>query len=447
MKRFESSALHSGQPARQLLEQIGYRAMNVDNRITLSLIFPANADSLVARANSHLTNSTPQDFQIRFPLRDRVRRSLIKLADDVVHHYEHQIPQLTVYLSDDDFVSHCFFSRFPQVHIRSFEPSFKPDEADFLTRSMASLTDYAHARIYAGDYRAAYKTLISIQQSDRSDSINYMLGLCTNFFGRTEESEIHFRNLLTSSKPLARIQASYVLSMLYLRMHEQKRRDLLVAEDLLQTAHATLLAHPDVDDSIFHRVFNRNGYALCLFRRGKVEEALAMLETGIEALKADSAGSRALHRSVLVYNAIQCLRTLGRFQECEKKCEELLDLDPKMPEYLLEQSRIYIDQKKFESALQSINRAVRLDAFIPEAHALKGYCFLELGRLEEASESYRRANNLDSTNVTHMLDLAYCLSELNQKAELVSLLSEIESLAMTDEERQSVWALREEVSA
>ena len=451
-----SSPLFSGLPVRHLIQSVNFKPKNVDEEIALGIVFETTEQTLKARSSSHLTNSTTSDHQIRFPLRDRVSRSMAKLAAAVAA----QIPQntsLQVQLLEDDFLSKEFFISLPNTKIK-FLAEAQNQSQNLLTTQEQQVTNWlrspethiaeilqkARERMYASDYRSAYGILSGLPENLKTDDISHLLGLCTNFFGRTDESELHFRRGLESANPHAQVRASYVIAMLYLRMHKKEKQSLEVAETLLEKAYKVLDENPQLTDWTFHRVFNRNGYALCLYRRGKVEEALQMLEVGIQTLKDNHAGANRLHQSVLIYNAVQCLRTLKRYNECEKMCEELLDIDPTFPEYHLEQARTFLDQDKIEAALSSIHNAINLDAFIPEAYALQGFAYLQIGNIQLAAMGYRHAIRLKPEGQRLKLDLGYCLSELGARAELGELLASMNLKTMSQDEREGWQALKDE---
>lgn len=422
MKLAPSSKIFSAIPIRSFLKAISYEPTSVDAHITCGLIFGTDASTLRARRSSHLTNATAQDHQIRYSLKDRVRRALVKLATEVP-----TTAPFSVQVAADDFLSREFFGAIPQATVETVIGS---DSREFLSENdletltmlerphpnLERLFAKCHERIFAGDYRTAYQILSRVPTDLLNDSTHYMLGMCTNFFGETEKSEEYFRHMLRSPNPLSRVKAAYVTSMLYLRMHRKENLSLEMAEELLQTAYGTLSDHTDIEDWTFHRVFNRNGYALCLFRRGKIEEAMAMLEAGILKLREDLSGANRLHQSVLIYNSVQCLRALGRYQECESKCAELLEIDPLFAEYHLELARVYLEQNKTSAALRAIARAEALDGFIPELFALKGFAFLQEEDLVQAAQAYGRAVALKPDDAQFQSDLEYCLEEMGQTA-------------------------------
>lgn len=424
MKLACSSKFFSAIPVRDFLSKSGYQPVGLDLQIAWGLIWESNGEVEEARKNSHLTNSTDIDHQIRFVLKDRVERSIKRLAYDLKKQVGHLGTSYEVSISPDDFISIEFFKFFPEVKVQ-FRIDNQESSELLTSREWAVLSELvqvipseelilrkAQERIYVGDYACAYKILLQLSQTSQREEISYMLGLCTNFFGRTAESERHFSRLLHSPNPVNIVKSSYVISMLYLRMHPKELQSREKAESLLENAYQVLGQHPEVADHTFHKVFNRNGFALCLYRRGQITEALALLEHGIAELGQDHTGANALHQSVLIYNAVQCLRTLQRYEECEAQCLRLLAVDPLFPEYWLELSRVLLEQGKVQLAIEALEKAMSLDELIPETHALLGFAYLELNQMSQAVKCYRKACELDPQETQWASDLEYCLEEL-----------------------------------
>lgn len=442
-----SSRLFSGWPVRDLLQRTGFQSKNNDNRIAMGLFTGFSCDVRASRTQSHLTHSTDIQHQIRFPMRRRIDRSVRKLATEVAPLIA---SDLIVEIAADDELSIEFFHELEKQGVRVTSiPSRVPDESrgpdiqDVETgfevshekeilrmlndhSDLPNLIEAAQERTYSGDYRTAYQMLIRIPEDCRNGDVHHHLGMCTNYFDRTDESEQHYLRCMKSDDIIMRASAAYMISMLYLRWHRSERLNLDIAEAFLNRAYDEIDAISDRETREFHRVFNRNGYALCLYRRGRVEEAFETLKDGVAVLdnsiaRLDKNGGlshRYLHRSVLLYNAVQCLATLRHFAECEAMCTELIAADPLFPEYHLEAGRIYLMQsdlslEKVHQALASFAEAERLDSAIPELHALKGYALMELGRWAGATAAYAEALRLEPSNSQFSEALEYCRENQN----------------------------------
>ncbi len=109
--------------------------------------------------------------------------------------------------------------------------------------------------------------------------------------GRTLEAEFCYLRWRDDPDPLGVAGADYGLSMLYARHHPPVLRSLDRTAEHLEHGYAVLDRVPadDTRDLTFHKVFNRNGYALVEFRRGRVEEAIDHLTQGIARLRNGSA--------------------------------------------------------------------------------------------------------------------------------------------------------------
>lgn len=463
MIHLKSCSLFSGFPVKKFLQHINFEPETIDEKIAMGLVYGSNSNSKLARQQSYLTNSTPQEQQIRFALKSRVDRQLAKLGVAAAEKFGENANELHVTLISSDYLSVEFFKHIPRLKIsivpnseESIDDIRKGDGSREMifaylkdpARHFNQILEIARERIYASDYGTALQILNCIPANLRNEDVFYMMGLCTNFFGRFEESEMHFRQSMNNPNPSAKIRAAYVISMLYLRMYPREKQSVKVAEELLNDAYEILEQNSNLKDWTFNRVFNRNGYALCLFRHGRVQEALHLLEWGIKELRlgrGESVGSNLLHQSVLMYNAIQCLRALGRYEECKATCRELIELDPLFPEYHLESARTDLEQGQFELALASLKTAESLDSFIPETYALQGFAYLQMESIDKAAQAYRKALALNPRDVRRMLDLGYCLSELGDSGsqELDSLLNQTQFLDLTEDMKEGFKALRE----
>lgn len=447
MKLVSSHDLISGMPIRDLLIQIQFETENNEVQIARSAITGLTKTSLSAREKSHLTHATEIEHQIRFPLKDRVERGLKKLAVSCIDNLKlKNIDSLDIgHISKSDYLTQTVFMHLSKLGIilrvgngdsahSNFEPLLSIIEKNIISQfnlknfNCDEALNYARERIYCSDYQTAYALLERIPEHLRTDGCHYILGLACNFFGRTDESEIHFKRFLQSDKIISKVKATYVLSMLYLRLHPKEKQNLEIAENYLNLGHELIESNPDIEDYCFHSVFNRNGFALCLFRRGQIVDALNMLDAGIAKLQSSGDGAKSLHQSVLIYNAVQCLKALKRFDDCESRCQVLLQVDPLFPEYWLELSIVFLEQEKYSEALSAIQQAEKIDPTIPEIYALKGFIFLNREDLQFAIQNYSEALRLTpvtSPNYAQFQsDLEYCIE--NQNSEIQKQILEVQ---------------------
>jgi len=121
--------------------------------------------------------------------------------------------------------------------------------------------------------------------------------------GETIEAERHYELWRSSGNSIDTVQANYGISMLYLRHHPQYLRDMGYAERLLNDAFELASSS---ESSQFTRIFNRNGYALVLFRKGERNRAIELLTWAEQELSKIDGDVSVMHRSVILFNIAQC---------------------------------------------------------------------------------------------------------------------------------------------
>lgn len=112
----------------------------------------------------------------------------------------------------------------------------------------------------------------------------------------------------------------YSKAMLYTRMHSQEIQSIEKSERLLEQAYDAIVNSSEYVENhpsaIFSALFNRNGYALVLFRKDRVEEAKDLMVDCINKIDKLSIHDREeeleLYRSVLVYNLAQCVHFINK---------------------------------------------------------------------------------------------------------------------------------------
>jgi len=416
--------IFSALPIRVLFQSYQFKPSHTLSMVASETVYGCRAETLTARSQSYLTNSTGLSEQIRFPLRDRIERMLNILAADFKSQFG--VPRVRfLSINLDDFLSQHFFKTLGVIidptdgvdltipsGILSLEEKKVIHELSQSQPPLSFLINFAQSRIYSCDYQTALNVLDLIPSGHERADIHHLKGLCHNFFSDTVAAEKEFQLMMRFGNVEVKANAGYVLSMLYLRLHTKERQDLSIAETYLQEAHQILMQEKWNEEIHFLRIFNRNGYALCLYRRGLVAEAANLLEWGITELKKIGNKGYDLHQSVLLYNVLQCYRTLGAYTQCEAVACELLALDPLFPEYHLEYGKTLLEQQKTVKARHSIQHAIVLDSQIPEAHALLAYSYVLDGNYRLAEQGYRIALSLKPDSEQFQNDLAYCTQEM-----------------------------------
>lgn len=200
------------------------------------------------------------------------------------------------------------------------------------------------------------------------------LGVAKNALGKPFEAEHHFIAYALAGKDWEKASAAYVRSMLYLRHHAPFMLDVTkgkrILDDALTLLDTTQDARLTSEERKFLRVFNRNGYALALYREKSYDEAIRLMEWGLRELEGGS-GKHHMHRSVLLYNYCQCLRAKGSLDEAIARYDELLTIDGNHPEYHMEKANCLKESGALVPALAELDKAEALYPWIPELHALR----------------------------------------------------------------------------
>ncbi|MBD9733044.1 tetratricopeptide repeat protein [Streptomyces sp. H28] len=296
--------------------------------------------------------------------------------------------------------------------------------ATLTERDLEYLYEQAVEYLSVGDSWTAERILRGIQPYHDVPAVWGRLGLAYTMQDRTLEAEFCYLRWRRDPDPVGVAGADYALSMLYARHHPPHLRSLDLTAEYLEHGYATLgrVAEDDERDLTFHRVFNRNGYALVEFRRGRVDAAIEHLTSGIAQLRNGTALHR-MHQTVLIYNLAQCYRRIGRIVSAIDTYRELLGLDGKMPEYHMELAHCHLSKEQFSEALASLREARDLGPSIQEVHSLLGFTFLQLGRTAEALDAYRAALACDPSDVEALYDYAYLLAESGEPAEALRLVA------------------------
>lgn len=319
------------------------------------------------------------------------------------------------------------------------------------TLSQAEL-DYLYEQaveyLSVGDSWTAERILRGIQPRRDVPAVWGRLGLAYTMQGRTLEAEFCYLRWRSDPDPVGVAGADYALSMLYARHHPAYLRSLDRTAEYLEHGYAALdqVDEDDERDLTFHRVFNRNGYALVEFRRGRVDEAIEHLTTGISRLRSGTAVHR-MHQTVLIYNLAQCYRRIGRIDSAIDTYLELLGVDGKMPEYHMELANCYLSSERFDEALASLTKARDLGPSIQEVHSLLGFTYLQLGKTTEALDAYRVAHECVPQDTEALYDYAYLLAESEQPEKALQLACSVDHALLPQDQAVKLLTLAAEQHA
>ncbi|MFD5479140.1 tetratricopeptide repeat protein [Streptomyces hawaiiensis] len=417
--------------------------------IGLKLVSPDDPACAAVEETESLTDAAQAHDRIRFFLKDR----LVRNFRDVGRAWAHDTGPVSVEVAGCEHLddgSRLFFETLAtlgtDVTVRllpgpvdaprtDVAPAYEENARERRIEHLCStagrpgegdldfLMEEAGRYLSLGDSWSAGRILSVVLNHRAEPAVWGKLGLSYAMRGRTMEAEFCYLRWRESTSAVAAAGADYALSMLYARHHPPFLRSLDKAAEFLEHGYALLRESPPagVEDLDFHKVFNRNGYALIEFRRGRVGEAIALLSDGIARLRSGSAKNR-MHQTVLVYNLAQCHRRSGNHAEAIRAYRQLLELDGKMPEYHMELAHCHLDLGEFTKALACLLTARDLGPSIQEVHSLLGFTYLQLGRPDEAVSAYRAAHVFVPGDHDALYDLAYALGESEDPEAALKLL-------------------------
>lgn len=415
---------------KQLLLSIGLGPEVPDPRLaqSLRLYFPLDA-ALATRVRADavsLTDGATPAEQIRYLQRRRIRRNHIVVAEHVTANHgrvvveigcSHAIDEpsrefLEVASSVGGWEIRCLSGRLDVAEIPMDPTEARLVEAMAVASPVAEISRAAWEFVNVGDAWTATtlgRTLLGIEQSP---AVFNVLAIANAMLNESERAAFYYTEWESRGNAMDKVRALYGKAMLYARHHPAGLRDLNKAAQCLEEAFEILQgldANMREDETVvFEEVFNRNGYALVLSRRGDVDGALHLLTAGIERLTATSE-KVAIHRSVLLYNLAQCFTQLGRMDEAIGTYEKILRVDPNMAEYHLESAKCLTAVGSHDRALMACRTAIRLDDTLAVSWRMLGSALVKCGQHEEAAEAFLRAVQLETDHSTGRADAAYAL--------------------------------------
>jgi tetratricopeptide (TPR) repeat protein len=111
----------------------------------------------------------------------------------------------------------------------------------------------------------------------------------------------------------------------------------------------------------------------------------------------------------------------GDLVKSENAFDKALSIDPRHVKSLVNLSRVLIDQKRYDDAIDRVTRATEIDPDSAEAQRLLGRTYYAQGRTNEAEDSYRRALELNERDVWSMNNLGLLLLEAKRAEEALPL--------------------------
>lgn len=457
---------------RSILAECGLTAMtrSPDLSRSLRLMHPLDRGlaDFVRHASTSLTDAATPAEQIRFFQRRRADRAYRQLAEQAVVNRGMVAVRIGNAAELDepsrDFLRVAarfagWLVEYDEAGVAASErivPTLSREESALL-EALEDLSDVisrdvvwsaAFDYINAGDAWTAVALGRRLSSAEQSPRVWNLLALGAAMLNKTEEAEFYYDKWRSSGGPLDRVKALYGKAMLYARHHPAGIRDLDESGRLLDEAFALLCSLPSAlrqqDDVVFEEVFNRNGFALIEFRRGRVREATSLLESGIARL-AGTSEKVAVHRSVLIYNLAQCQRQAGDLVAALETYDRLLEVDPHMPEYWLEAAKCTAAAGQHAEAVAQCRRAIDLDPYVPAAWSLLGLYQGECGRYTDAASAFTEAARLDPDHPSASVDAAYYWLAAHELDEAAHALDRASFPALTADQRERCISLTAEL--
>lgn len=198
-----------------------------------------------------------------------------------------------------------------------------------------------------------------------------IIGTIKNCVDKPIEAEYYYSYFHKNAKGKDFVKSYYPLSMLYLRHHKKNKLNFNKDKKLLTDAYQCILNgaldEQKPTEKIFYTVFNRNGYALVLFREGKINEATELLENSLKKLSTQTK-KHFMHKSVIIYNLCQCYRKLKNYDKAIQYYQILLEYDYSFPEYHLELALCFLDKKDIVSYKLCLENALSINKYHADTH-------------------------------------------------------------------------------
>lgn len=448
----KTNYLSSFHVVRCLCEQINYQPQEQFEKEDFRLVYPLLMDIKNFEKRS-LTEAQDYKNQLRFYTIERVDRQLYSLLRSI-HKFIGENFEIEIYnvnaldpgsarflklLASKKLGDVTYYGNISQLPYYN-DPIENTVKFELRKLNQNNMTDKVHDLalqfLSVGDAWTSIKLSKRIFEINKDDEFLYDLGIAYTMIGETETAAYY----LYKSKELGKfnrvIDANYVLSMLYTRHHPRYLQSLQKAEDLLQEAFS-LMEDKEED---FHKIFNRNGYALILFRRGQIEEAINILKNGIKQLRTNISlqNKGNLHESVLIYNLAQCYTKLDLFEEASLAFEELIKIDPYYPENRLEYAKLLLGYGNEEAAIKQLNVARELNPNLIEIYSIYGYLYAQRENNQLAEKYYLKAFQFNNDKFEYLYDLIYMMTLNNKYEECYSLIKDIKIDVLSLNEQEYV---------
>ena len=273
--------------------------------------------------------------------------------------------------------------------------------------------------INAGDYYSAIQILSYLNKNSKISKqqkceIECLLGTCNELIGNHFNALFHWVYACSNGNFNQRNRASYSLSMLYIRHLDESYCDLNLGKDYLNNMYEEIKCNLQGDKRTIELAFNRNGFALALFKEGKIKDAEKMVLEGIRTLKKIDSFDSMFRQTVLLYNVAQCLVKRNLYGEAEKIFKKLIKIDPKFYVYREALIEFYFKNKEFSKMEQLCISSISVD---DEHYSYYKYLALKYYALNQKKESvlnFKKVLLLNPFDTDSLMYLSTLLIENNR---------------------------------
>ena len=113
----------------------------------------------------------------------------------------------------------------------------------------------------------------------------------------------------------------------------------------------------------------------------------------------------------------------GDLARSEQAFEQALSIDPMHVKSLVNLSRVFIEQKRYDDALDRLTAAADINPESTQVHRLMGRTYVAQGKTDEAMDAYRRAIEVNELDAWSMNNLGLLLVETKRADEALPLLA------------------------
>lgn len=442
-------------PLINLLTKLGYQPKTKRDYLCMCLLDPLNKKHWQYKTDSHLTDAQIQQHPDELGALDQrhlglleVKRKLMYIAHRLIPYLQDKklvfkasancqsIPQLLLFihylqLQGKVKVSIEFgqIDTMPVYTCKATQEITKLYFTDQETRKQhaSTLLQTAKDCILAEDYYSALNLLnalkdISFKTKEFEIEVYIQLATYYQIIGTTEQAEFYWKLCLESGNLMQRNTASYGLSMLYLRHHPKKWLNIEKGGDYLEAIYPELFKKPDSKKFQAKRIFNRNGYALVLFKQGKIEEAQKLIEQGIDFFDKEVVTYDKFRQSILYYNFFQCLVAKKQFAQAEKTMQDLIGMDPKFFAYYEFLAEFYVKTHQLDKAIATLRQGLVVDDTYFKFYYLLGKCAHLQKDYETAIIHFQQAYSLNPLDRSSLCYLTTLHNQAKQYTTVLELL-------------------------